>query len=86
MEIEEAHFYTDLGIGDDFAVDSAPKERDFLLPALPEEYHIHDVQVALPGDRMGKIVLSFRQEEKDCSWEYDLTTNCWIDRKDISEK
>jgi hypothetical protein len=86
MEVEERNFYGDLGIDDEFAFDSAPKERDFLLPALPEEYHIRDVQVGLPRDRMGKIVLSFCQEEKKCSWEYDLVSNCWIDRRDITDK
>jgi hypothetical protein len=80
VEVEERNFYAGLSIDDDFAFDSAPGERDFLLPALPEEYLIHDVQVALPGDRMGKIVLSFCQEEKHCLWEYDLVSNCWIER------
>jgi hypothetical protein len=86
MEIEERDFYANLGIDDDFAFDSAPKERDFLLPTLPEEYHMHDVQVALPEDRMGKIVLSFCQEGKDYFWEFDLVSNFWIDRGDDTDK
>jgi hypothetical protein len=30
-------------------------------------------------------VLYFCQE-KECSWEYDLVSNCWIDRRDITDK
>lgn len=85
MEIEERDFYKDIHKADDFPFCSSPEERDFLLPALPDSYRIHEVQVLLPNDPIGKIILLCRQRQDDGSWEvlvreYDVLSQRWIDR------
>jgi hypothetical protein len=86
MEVEERDFYRDLMVDDDFKFCNPPEEKDFLVPVLPDEYRIHDVQVVLPDDPMGKILLSYRRGQNDCSWEYDMLSECWTDTGKINEQ
>ena len=88
MEIEECGFYKDMHTNDAFEFGSPPGENDFLLPVLPDACRVHDVQVVLPDDPQGKIVLSCRQRQEDGGSvmlvnEYDMCLQLWIDRQEI---
>lgn len=75
MEIEEKDFYKDTDAADDFHFLSSPKTENLLLPALPESYRLHDVQIMLPDGLQGKITLRCKRRRYDGSWE-DIVTEC----------
>jgi hypothetical protein len=90
MEIEEGSFYKDMHVDDDFEFSSPPGERDFLLPVLPDAYRVTEVQVLLPDDPQGKVVLSCRRRQDSGDLvvlmnEYDMVSQLWINRKEVRE-
>jgi len=69
---------------DDFEFSSLPEEQDFLLPPLADSYRVHEVRVVLPGDPMGKILLSCRQKKNEDrvvrgEYEYDMASQYWTE-------
>lgn len=87
MEIEERDFFKDIHMANDFHFSSAPEERDFLLPTLPDSHRIHEVQVLLPDDPLENIVLVCRQRQDENRWkvsmsEYYVLSDCWVDREE----
>jgi len=87
MEIEERDFFKDIYMDNDFHFSSPPEKRDFLLPTLPNSYRIHEVQVLLPDDPLGNIVLVYRQRQNEDNWkvemsEYHVLSDCWVDREE----
>ncbi|KAI4154677.1 MAG: hypothetical protein LQ340_001521 [Diploschistes diacapsis] len=82
MQMEEGHFYEGLSLEDDFPICSSPKESHLLLPALPEQRRIQEVQLVLPDDPVGKVLLRYRQRNEAGLWEvyereYDVRCRCW---------
>jgi len=87
MEVEERDFFKDIYMDNDFHFSSPPENRDFLLPTLPNSYRIHEVQVLLPDDPLGNIVLVYRQRQNEDNWkvsmsEYHVLSDCWVDREE----
>ncbi|KAF4627657.1 hypothetical protein G7Y89_g10501 [Cudoniella acicularis] len=84
MEIEERDFYGDMQEADDFYFCSHPEERDFLLPVLPDLYRVRDVQVLLPDDPTGNIILSCKRRRGEDGglevlvMEYDVISQSWL--------
>ena len=68
MALEEGDFYRDMSLNNDFALDSMPEERDILLPLLPEQRRIHDVQVEVPNDPAGKVVVRCKRRDENGAW------------------
>ncbi|TAQ85922.1 hypothetical protein B7494_g5751 [Chlorociboria aeruginascens] len=89
MRIEERDFYKDVNLDDDFPLYSTPEERDSVLPTLPESYRIHEIQVVLPDDSTGQLLLTCRRTpdnglEKIPPREYDLPSQSWRDATKIN--
>jgi Fungal specific transcription factor domain len=83
-EIEERGFYENSMVDDDFEFSSPPEEKDFLLPVLPDRYRVHDVQIVLPDDLEGKVLLSCKHHPNSGlvivrEWEYDMVFNRWTE-------
>lgn len=83
MEMEERDFYDNIDPGDDFLIGNYPEEKDFLLPMLPDSYRIHDVQVLLPDDPGGNIMLLCKRKMQDGRWsvlanEFDVLSQTWL--------
>lgn len=90
MQIEEGIFYEDMNIDDGFEFDSQPGENDFLLPVLPDACRVCDVQVVLPDDPQGKMILSCKRKQDDGGSvvlmnEYDMRSLLWIDKGEVEE-
>ncbi|KAE8447339.1 hypothetical protein EG329_010897 [Mollisiaceae sp. DMI_Dod_QoI] len=77
VEIEERDFYKDFVTEDDFALCSAPTEKDLLLPELPELNRLHEVQIMLPDNPMEKVVMTCKRRLKDGSCEV-LVRECEV--------
>ncbi|KAE9375937.1 hypothetical protein N431DRAFT_370905 [Stipitochalara longipes BDJ] len=90
MDIEERDFYQDLHTNEDFGFCTPPREEDFLIQVLPDEYRLHDVHVLLPDDSQGKIVLSCMRKQDDGGSvmlinEYDMLSQLWSDGGEVRE-
>ncbi|CZR53602.1 uncharacterized protein PAC_03482 [Phialocephala subalpina] len=77
VEIEEGDFYENIQVDDDFLLCDVPQEKDLLLPMLPEERRMHEIQVVLPDNPMEKVLLTCRRRRKDGSWE-EVVRECDI--------
>ena len=83
MEIEEGDFYRGSARDDDFKLFRIPSEEDVLLPALPDSRRIQEVEVVLPDDSMGSIILTCKQVQENGNSrvlisEYVLSLQCWL--------
>lgn len=83
IDLEEGSFYHHLGqdIFDEFA---APTAEDLAIPALPEERRLSRINIVLPHDRAGKLLLHCCRYERSgliewISKEYDLPSQRWND-------
>jgi hypothetical protein len=65
MELEEKDFYTDIDTSDDFSLSSAPCAKDFEVPALPESYRIHEIEIAFPRDPVHVVTLYLKLKDKN---------------------
>ena len=87
MEIEEGNFYDDYVVKDEeFDKLAVPTEEDLAAaPSLPEEFRLDQIDIVLPDDRAGKLILKcFRRRRNagviECiSKEYDLPSRQWRD-------
>ncbi|KAF8861494.1 hypothetical protein BDZ45DRAFT_799950 [Acephala macrosclerotiorum] len=77
IKIEEGDFYEQFQLDDDFLLCDVPRERDLLLPMVPEERRMHEVQVVLPDNPTEKVLLTCRKRRKDGSWE-EIVRECDI--------
>jgi hypothetical protein len=82
MRTEEQDFYRNIETEDDFDFLSIPNEKDLLLPVLPESNRLQDVQVTLPDESTGTLVLRMRRRLKSGCWdetvkEYELRSQHW---------
>ncbi|RDW61967.1 hypothetical protein BP6252_11400 [Coleophoma cylindrospora] len=85
MRIEEKDFYKDLVVEDDFPLSEIPAEEHMSMPLLPESYRAQEVQVVLPDQPRGNIVLICRQKRDNSIVEYVyereyIISHTWIDK------
>ena len=86
VELEEGDFYDDFAAMDDFPPMSPPKNRDFLLPSLPDSYRVHDLQINLPSSLSEVFEISCKRKRDDGSWETitrEITPR-WVDHEKIA--
>jgi hypothetical protein len=69
IKLEEKEFYRDFQVNDAFGVYSIPSEEDLSLPALPESYRIHEVQMVPPDNSGGNAMLICKRPQGDGNWE-----------------
>ncbi|KAI1418392.1 hypothetical protein F5Y13DRAFT_149084 [Hypoxylon sp. FL1857] len=84
VKIEEGDFYkyfTD----DEVSLGSTFRESGATQKTLPEPYRLHDVQVELPEDYAGTVILKCKRRLDDNNWEtitrefvYDIKSQCWV--------
>lgn len=79
IEIEEKNFYND------FALTSASISHELSLPALPQSYRIHEIEVVLPDSLKDSVLISYKEKQSDDEWklfvkEFNLPRQCWIDK------
>lgn len=91
VEIEEGNFYEHIGSKDDqFDMLSAPTDEDLATSSLPEEFRLSKIDVVLPADGAGKLLLRCCREQRSgtINWtqkEYDLLSGQWNDTAGIME-
>jgi hypothetical protein len=83
IEIEEENLY-DCRKPVDFDKLAAPTEEDLATPALPGEFRLRKIEILLPDDRSGKLLLTCCRMEGNgltqwISKVYDLPSGQWRD-------
>lgn len=81
VEIEEGNFYRNIG-KDDFDELTAPTVEDLAAATLPDERRLRTLNIMLPDDRAGKLLLRTSRKEQSgmitcISKEYDLLSQLW---------
>lgn len=60
MELEEKDYYAHVSTSDDFSLTSVPCGKDLGLPALPESYRIHEMNISFSTDPVHLVSLQFK--------------------------
>jgi len=75
IHIEEGDFY--VGEPDNFDKGSVPWETDLATPLLPNEFRLSKVDIVLPDDRNGTLVLACHRQGWVIRKEYDVGSKQW---------
>lgn len=68
MTIEERDFYGTLDTADDFISTSTPELQASSMPTLPQSYRVYEVDQILPNGPLGRIQLSYKQQQSAEEW------------------
>ncbi|KAJ5569565.1 uncharacterized protein N7459_008995 [Penicillium hispanicum] len=82
MELEEAGYYMHLEPADHFSLLSYPAPYDLLVPPLPKQNRICDVELVLHGSPTETILLFCRKRQdgevfRSCLAQYDILSRSW---------
>ncbi|KAI1097738.1 hypothetical protein F4804DRAFT_326663 [Jackrogersella minutella] len=71
VRIEEGGFYTDFDNADEVSVSSngTPEKIVAQEPILPESYRLHDIEIELPEDYAGVVILKCKRNFDACTQE-----------------
>jgi hypothetical protein len=82
MRIEEADFYRDFDLAEDFPPFNLPVRVDTSLPPLPGSHRLRQVNVMLPNNRFENIIIECQRDKQHHSQdslirEYDVGSKRW---------
>ncbi|KAK3622969.1 hypothetical protein LTR56_018801 [Elasticomyces elasticus] len=86
MQMEDPISYDRLHKDVDFAWEALPVAEECESGVLEEGRMIHELQVILPDDPLGAVVVRCERRKTSGEWEcveitYDVVDGCWIDEK-----